>query len=495
VAKSEKSSQRISGYFRLTGSQGALDFVDVYVGRDIPLFIDPTVLATVNSEWANECASAVQTFFQTVIDLMRAGDEAQALSLLTFLGEDNSTRLGYSSRGKGSGVGAGLAAAFYDELSTSKAVKSGLITDLEDTALFIEGVREDRVSDVVTNIIRKQLIEYTQATAKYYGMPLTKNIATRSCWNNHSRRWDEPRHSDLPLVPNGPLLLVPKSIVRRTLYYDPGEYYTHYVLPFFQAQEIANRSSLVHFLRSGVPKVYKKDVDSQQKAKHNPENPGVEKRVSLDATDQNSEILERFKRDKAASPPGALSHEDIAKNTQTSEPDFDALLQGVLDIQAGRDSAWMYEHVVEALLTALLYPSLVNPVRQLNLHGGRKRIDIAYNNMAADGFFKWLSNHYPSGQIFIECKNYSRSLANEEFDQIAGRFSPSRGKYGLLVYRAYSDKEKVLASLRDTAQDDRGYVTALDDTDLSALVEEVKTTGTATGSKGLLESRFKALIN
>ncbi|MGJ6124696.1 hypothetical protein QN239_19195 [Mycolicibacterium sp. Y3] len=488
-------SQRVSEYFDLGETQGTLDFVDVYVDGDIPLFIDPSVLASVNSEWADDCTSSIQGFFQAIIDLILAGDEIKAKALLSHLGEDNSTRLGYSSRNKGSGVGAELAEEFYKDLSSSQALESGYIRDIEDTALFIEGVREDRVSDVVTNIIRRQLIEYTQSAADYYRIPLAPNVATRSCWNNQERRWDVPRYYDLPIAGGEPILLVPKSIVRRRLYNNPDEYYRYYVLPFFQNEEIRKRSPLVQLLKSGEPRVLKKDVEAKYKAKHESDALGVLKRINLDATDQNAELLDKFKRDKAAHPPAALSHEEIANTTGTPQPNYDALLEDVLSIETGKDTADQYERAVEALLNALLYPSLVNPKRQFVIHEGRKRIDIAYTNMAVDGFFRWLANHHPSGHIFVECKNYSRPLANPEFDQIAGRFSPSRGKYGLLVYRAFSDKSKILESLRDTAKDDRGFVTALDDGDLKELVNEMKLKGTATGLDGLLDHRFKALIN
>ncbi|WP_082952963.1 hypothetical protein [Mycobacterium sp. 852002-10029_SCH5224772] len=486
---------RVSEYFGLSGTQATLDFIDVYVDRDLPLFIDPSVLANMNSSWANECASRVQNFFQSVLDLIRAGQNGAAKTLLSFLGEDNSTRLGYSKRSRGSGVGPGLAEKFYAELSTSSALQSGLISDIEDAALFIEGVREDRISDVVTNIIRPQLVQFTQAVANYYGIPVTPSVSVACCWNPQRRMWDEPEFFDLP-VAGAPLLLVPKSIVRRKLFHDPGEYYRYYVLPFFQRDELARRSTLVHVLRSGAHRVYKKDVERKYRAKHQAgEVPGVEKRINLDATDRNPELLQSFKDNKELRPAPALSHEDISKATNTLEPDFGPLLSDVLAIEPGQAGADAYEKAIEALLTALFYPDLANPVRQMRIHDERKRIDITYSNMGRSGFFEWLSKHYPSANIMVECKNYSRPLGNPEYDQIAGRFSPSRGLYGLLVYRSYSDKRRVLNSLRDTARDSRGFITALDDDDLKSLVGEVEQNGTAASLSGLLRQRFNALIN
>jgi hypothetical protein len=93
--------------------------------------------------------------------------------------------------------------------------------------------------------------------------------------------------------------------------------------------------------------------------------------------------------------------------------------------------------------------------------------------------------------IFIECKNYSSDLANPELDQIAGRFSPRRGQVGLLICRGIDDKERMAARCRDTANDGRGYILALDDDDLRELLDQYQATGELT----LLRERFDALIN
>ncbi|WP_188037320.1 hypothetical protein [Actinotalea sp. JY-7885] len=487
---------RVSQHYGLTGNQGTFDFIDVHIERDTPLFIDPSVIASLSSPWAGECVSSIQNFFQRVLDHILAGDTSRALGLLSRLGEDNSTRLGYSGRSRGSGLGAGLAAKFYRELSTSQALRSGLITDLEDTALLIEGIREDRISDVTTNIIRKQLVEYTQATAAFYGIPLVSGIVIGPFWESRTSRWTQAT-VDLPVAGGAPLLLVPKSIVRRVLFHDPSEYYRHYVLEYFREDELLNRSPLTYTIKSGQLRVHKVDVEKKYRRKHgaSQENPGVEKRINVDGTSREPDLLRRFKAAKAANPPEALDHETLGGLTSAGEPDYDALLQAVLDLPTGAADATAYEKAIEALFGALMYPVLVNPFRQSRIHDGRKIIDIRFTNMARHGFFEWLARHYPAPNVMVECKNYSRSLANPEFDQLSGRFSPSRGKYGLLVYRSYSEKARVMESLRDTARDDRGFMTALDDDDLAELVREAKTPDGCMAIGGLLHQRFQALTN
>jgi hypothetical protein len=119
-----------------------------------------------------------------------------------------------------------------------------------------------------------------------------------------------------------------------------------------------------------------------------------------------------------------------------------------------------------------MYPNLTNPIVQHEIHDRRKRIDITYTNMAINGFFQWAAKHYPAPHVFVECKNYTRDLGNPELDQLAGRFSPSRGKIGLIVCRGFENKDLFIERCRDTAKDDRGFIVPLDDGDLRHLVAE-----------------------
>jgi len=75
----------------------------------------------------------------------------------------------------------------------------------------------------------------------------------------------------------------------------------------------------------------------------------------------------------------------------------------------------------------------------------------------------------------MECKSCRDDIANNELDQLAGRFSPSRGKFGLLVSRQFDKKKLFHDRCRDTAQDGRAFILALDDGDLRDLVEDRKT--------------------
>jgi len=68
----------------------------------------------------------------------------------------------------------------------------------------------------------------------------------------------------------------------------------------------------------------------------------------------------------------------------------------------------------------------------------------------------------------MECKNYSRDVANPELDQMAGRFGPNRGQFGLVLCRSIQDHDLFLTRCRDTFRDNRGLIIPITDDDLIA---------------------------
>lgn len=481
---------RVSEFYSLGVSQPSLDFLDVDVEKDTRVFVDPFAFSYLQSDWGRECVSLLQDFYTEVLDAIRSGHRKRALSLLAMLGESNEAHLGLSSDAShGSGVSDGLALEIFEALSTSRAVASGLLTDVHETVLFVEGIGHDRISDMTIAIVRRQLIEYTQRMCDLNGIPMVWGLDSGPMWNRQTHKWDA-EHVDLPM-PNGKLLLIPKAIVRKTSTFDAGDYLRHFVLPYLQEQELQDSSSTIvqerrSKSRRGVKFVTKKDIVARDGK--------ATKEWNTDVTDQYPELLDKYRAEKARAtePP---DHDAIAAATETDGPDWDGLLEAVRSVPPGRAGADDYHRAVQHLLTALLYPALDMPVREFKRNEGRKRIDIVFTNLAETGFFHWLHNAggVPAGLVVIECKNYSAPLSNPEFDQLTGRFSPLKGQFGLLCYRGFADdKASVVRHCRDAALDRRGFVIALDDDDLVELVQSRKD-GELTLFKHLMD-RFQELI-
>lgn len=474
---------RISEYYSLGLEQPSLDFVDVQVETDTPLFIDPTALSLLDTEWGAQSRSLIQNYFSLVLQSIRSGDNATARRLLAVLNEPNETRLGYSSdKPRGHGMGKKLARKMWEELQGSAAVATGVIQDLEDTALMIDGVASDVISDIVTNILRGQLLEYTQAMCREYGIPLQR-IASRPIWNADLEKW-ETKYVDQPVADGKPLLLVPKTLIRRTITYQADNYYNLYLLERIQEEEV--RKGFVQLLKKGGSKPPSK---KQLREKYGNAGKAQNRRY----TPGREDVLQKYRSDKQESPRPPMSHEKIAEVTHTAEPDWDMLLQALDNTKPGTEHAGQYEAAIKQLFTALFYPWLLYPQSQERIHGGRKIIDITYMNMAQDDFFAWLRDSYPAPYIMVECKNYSEDPDNPALDQLSGRFSPRRGKFGILVCRKIDNKERFEQKCRDTADDERGFIIGLDDDDLRELVSAVRS-AKKDERLNLLRDKFKKLV-
>ena len=182
---------RFSEYFKLNRTQAYLDFVDIPLDTDIAVFLDPTSIKSLNSVWGNELASLLQTFFETVLKLIKSGNNDKAIKLLASLNESSEFHLGYSEgKSQGRGFGEISAETVWGALTRSKASRTGLLRDLEDTVLLIPGVGTDMISDAVCNILRGPLIKYTQNICEYYGIPLTPDVYSGPIWNPQKEVWE-----------------------------------------------------------------------------------------------------------------------------------------------------------------------------------------------------------------------------------------------------------------------------------------------------------------
>lgn len=475
---------RVSDYFKLGRSQPYLDFVDVRLDTDIEVFVDPTALRALTSPWGHECASLVQHYFEAVLARIKNGQHDQARALVSALSERNEFHLGFSAgQSQGHGFGVESAEWVWDALSKSVASKSGLLKDLEDTCLLIEGIGRDMVSDAVCNILRGPLIKYTQDMCDFYGIPLTPNVASGPIWNPHTELW-ESRFVPLPVTTKGHVILVPKLIVRHQLSYEYQEYYRHYLLPVMQQAEIDAKTALVRLLKDGTPKVTKKALIAKY---------GSDKLAVVKQTLKHPHVLKKYKDEKDSRHAPPLAHEQLAEVEDSQPPNWDELIGALQALAPGPDNATAYENLVERILSALFYPSLCHPSKQHKIHDGRKRIDITYTNEAQGGFFSWLAQHYPAAFIFVECKNYGRELGNPELDQLSGRFSPSRGIVGILVCRSVEDAALLEKRCIDTAKDQRGFILTLTDDDLIVLMTEAKK-GVVSHGFPLLMRKFRRLV-
>lgn len=409
--------------------------------------------------WAAQASEHIRTFFKEVMEALRSGDEMRAENLMSHLSEPKETFLGIS-RGSpnGRGLGRGQSRQLILAMRNSRAFISGLLSDLSEMALYVEGVDRDKISDLTTNIIRELLVEYTQQQCDLYEIE-TQNYSGPSFWDPSLKNW-RSHHVQLPYIDDSPVILVPKYIVRRKLSIDSQEFYNKQITDFLIAENLRANSSLVQTIKG--KKVVTKSAVREQHPKT--------KSYIADMVADHPDLLELYKsiatRHKAMM---TFADEEISIHALCL-----SLADAFLHIKAGKAEANEYHRFIMGALTALFYPDLIQPHKKWEIHDGRKRIDIVYTNSSESGFFAQRRNDpmMNANTVIVECKNYSADIANPEFDQLLGRFDNNRGKFGIITCRSVDNQKLVDSKCKDASSRGRGYIIVLTDSDIIEILRK-----------------------
>jgi len=455
---------KFSEAFGLCHGSATLDFVDIELSTDVPLFIDPYAIEIRQDSWSDFCGDHIRSFFSALLENLRSDRTSRVGHLLGNLHEPNETHLGVSiGTPSGRGVGTHKAALLARAMINSRAFQTGVLSDIAEAELFIEGVGRDTISDLTTNLIRGPLAAYTKSQCELHNISTVDVGSIGPIWDIDSCEW-RSQHLGLPIYCGRPLLLVPKFSVRQHLSIESQEFYNFHMIEYLRDEHLNSASGLVRTLRNGKKIVYKKDVKSIH--------PFVKDHLADFVRDHPS-VLENYKNIKGSS--GPLNDSDISADF--NESDFAAsLISEIQNVEAGSDSASKYHSLSVGICTFLFYPNLIYPVKEYQIHEGRKRIDIKYTNSAQEGFFCRIMSAPQTRalSVYVECKNYTKNINNPELDQMSGRFGPQRGFFGLVLCRNMDDRARIVSRCRDTVNDQRGYIIVLEDADIIEMLKLVK---------------------
>ncbi|MFD6029084.1 hypothetical protein ACFWE5_00100 [Cellulosimicrobium funkei] len=248
---------------------GPVPFLDVDVSIDKPMFVDPHAirLSGTPQPFAADAIRCMETFFHEVTACAlnnRQSDQRRGLALLQRFTEPWETRLGLAESGiQGHGGSDDVGEWIWDALrgDARMLVDVGILTQIEDIPLFVEGVAEDITSDLTTRIIFGPLAEFTaqmvaqfpQFTAAGHG---TKKVE-RQVWDPQSRQWTTAV-LDLPIADGRALLLVPRDWARATLLMSAGRFYETSTLSYVQMEQATVTQD------GKVIKTRKEDLKKQQ---------------------------------------------------------------------------------------------------------------------------------------------------------------------------------------------------------------------------------------
>lgn len=403
--------------------------------------------------------------------------------MLQNLSEPNETRLGVSSgKPQGRGVSGKQARDLYKSIVSSQAAKSGLVNEISECDLFINGVGPDKMSDMTTNIIREYLIDYTQQQCELHDIPM-RNVPSGPLWDSRLGLWRE-HYKLLPTYKGKRLLLIPKVFVRRRLCMNSQEYLNEHVLDFLQAEHLKAGSGLVEVLKNGTARVTKKALKS-----HYP----CTKEWMAQFSIEHQDVLKGYKELRQKIAKRERKAEADALNDGLDERTFaSALIEKLQSIPPGNEQASLFHNVMKGIVEFLFWPNLTNPVKEQEINEGRKRIDIMYDNSAQEGFFHRILSapQMRALKLPVEFKNYTKDPANPEIDQLAGRFAPNRGNVGILLYRSTEKYSLLVQRCRDSAIEGRGIILPLGDQQIFDMLNDV-----AEGKRDNIDRRLGNLLD
>lgn len=186
-----------------------LGVMNVLLSTDTPVFIDPLLLEhSSKTEISNGAYQSYRKRFETIIKLLIASQTENDLPWRNAkrrfkFSEISWTCLGYGTTVKGSGFGKDLVSKTLDTASQIVALGVDDIDLFMALALFEEGIGPDRISDMTTNIILIDLINFSVNVNKELKIPTKEFIVESNIYNLVANPFS-----------NKPLIFVPNDIVR-----------------------------------------------------------------------------------------------------------------------------------------------------------------------------------------------------------------------------------------------------------------------------------------
>ena len=280
----------------LKSGHNNIEFVDVDLNLDTELYLDPALIECSNDQWCIEANEILNNYFENVFDAY-ANDRGKLNSLFKNAKEPNETFLGQSS-GKPNGKGnseKGLIEIFEDILNRG-LVRDELIKRPMDLCVFVKGFAEDGMSDLVTNILRGKLNEFTLEQCKLNNIPVTKKkIDIGYSWNSVTQEWE--MINDYGLEINGKkVLMVPKRIVSKNYMYSIDQYINKKILEHMQKVHIQNQSNLtrIRVTKDGVEEVL---PPSKKKLRKEEIQGTPDKEFATNYTKENINLIEEFRKE------------------------------------------------------------------------------------------------------------------------------------------------------------------------------------------------------
>ncbi|MBQ6950375.1 MAG: hypothetical protein IJN44_02655 [Clostridia bacterium] len=210
----------ISTYLGVPRGHKNFDFVDITTNTDTELFIDPCLIEFGKDRFSQEAAMTFSDFADRLYREMRAS-RWRGSSIFDEAHEVHETRLGYGNGHNGKGkTPQGMRNSLNELCRLVKDIPT--ISCIQDIPVFVKDFAEDCMSDLLTNILRRLLSQFTAEQMEHYGCN-PDGYHTIRYWDCECHDWalsQEPYW----LVNGRKVLLVPKRWVRKNFLFKAHQY-------------------------------------------------------------------------------------------------------------------------------------------------------------------------------------------------------------------------------------------------------------------------------
>lgn len=210
----------ITNYLGLPAGHAGIAFVDVRTDDDTRLFIDPCMIMLGDDRLSHMAMTRIIDYENTLFSEMRNGNWNATL-IFDESHEIHDTRLGYGNGRNGKGKTAnGMRESLNGLYLLANVIPE--ISKLQDIPVFVKDFAEDCMSDLLTNILRRELCRFTASQMAAYGVKPSGHHKIKY-WNCNSHRWT----SDMQpywLIDGVRILLVPKHWVRSRFLFCVNQY-------------------------------------------------------------------------------------------------------------------------------------------------------------------------------------------------------------------------------------------------------------------------------
>ncbi len=208
---------------------------DPILDHDTKLFIDPfLIFQSTESNFAEAHKKTIDYFNEVFTLIAQSGGNTnsthykKAVNILLFP-EVRELCLGYaSSTTKGSGSSSGFSGVIADAIWASIQAGIKKIEHFEELSIFNEGIGADRISDMTANLLKEDLIAYTQVICKKHNIQTVEKRIRNSSFSFALKIWNSEKVM-LPINPatGDAVILVPSRYIRPLPTINPEDFWDY----------------------------------------------------------------------------------------------------------------------------------------------------------------------------------------------------------------------------------------------------------------------------